>query len=96
MLFTFIYLFILVFMSFITMIIYGIDKRKAVREKERIPEKALLGMGFFGGSIGALFGMVLFAHKTKHIYFWILNILYLIIHLVILALIIYLEIKFLW
>lgn len=93
MIFTFAYLFAVVLMSFITMIIYGADKRRAVKEKRRIPEKALFGMSFFGGALGSLFGMTLFSHKTKHIYFWILNSLFLLLQIIVLVLLIYLEIK---
>lgn len=46
--------------------LYGMDKRKAIRNKWRIPEKTLLGVAFLGGSIGALVGMRVFHHKTKH------------------------------
>lgn len=44
---------------------YGIDKRKAVKDKWRIPEKTLLLLAVFGGSIGALLGMRIFHHKTR-------------------------------
>lgn len=44
---------------------YGIDKRKAVKDKWRIPEKTLLLLAVFGGSIGALLGMHAFHHKTR-------------------------------
>lgn len=44
---------------------YGIDKRKAVKDKWRIPEKTLLLLAVFGGSAGALLGMRLFHHKTR-------------------------------
>ena len=53
---------------------YGKDKSAAKRHKWRTPEKLLLGMGFFGGAVGALAGMLLFRHKTKHWYFWAVNI----------------------
>ncbi len=96
MLYTFIYLFLILLMSFISLIIYGIDKRKAVRGQNRVPEKALFGLGFFGGAVGSLFGMILFSHKTKHVYFWILNILFLIIQIILLLVIAFVEIKFLW
>lgn len=46
--------------------LYGMDKRKAIRNKWRISEKTLLGVAFLGGSIGALVGMRVFHHKTKH------------------------------
>ena len=42
------------------------DKKKARRSAWRIPEATLLGIAAIGGSIGAMVGMVLFRHKTKH------------------------------
>ena len=68
-------------MSVIAFILYGVDKRKAKKEMWRIPEAVLLGWGFFGGAIGALCGMKVFRHKTKHWYFWVVNILGLILHI---------------
>ncbi len=53
---------------------YAADKSKAKKGAWRIPEKVLLGLGFLGGSIGALLGMKLLRHKTKHWYFWAVNI----------------------
>ena len=44
----------------------GIDKRKAIKGKWRIPEKTLFGLALAGGSIGGIAGMQLFRHKTKH------------------------------
>ncbi|MBR3786474.1 MAG: DUF1294 domain-containing protein [Firmicutes bacterium] len=52
--------------------LYGIDKRKAVKDQWRIPEATLLGVAFVGGSIGAWAGMQVFRHKTKHWKFKIL------------------------
>ena len=60
-------------MSMIAFILYGVDKRKAKKEMWRIPEAVLLNFGFFGGAIGALLGMKMFRHKTKHWYFWFFN-----------------------
>ena len=68
-------------MSIVAFILYGVDKRKAKREAWRIPEAVLLGWGFFGGAIGALCGMKVFRHKTKHWYFWAVNILGLVLHI---------------
>lgn len=56
----------LVIMNAAAFFLYGMDKRKAIRNKWRIPEKTLLGVAFLGGSIGALAGMRVFHHKTKH------------------------------
>ena len=45
------------------------DKQKARRGVWRIPEATLLGIAVFGGSIGAIIGMYLFRHKTRHLKF---------------------------
>lgn len=45
---------------------FGIDKAKAKRGKWRTPEKTLIGMAVLGGSVGALIGMGIWHHKTKH------------------------------
>lgn len=45
------------------------DKRKAKQGAWRIPETTLLGLAIAGGSIGAIAGMHLFRHKTKHLKF---------------------------
>lgn len=47
----------------------GIDKKKAIRHKYRIPEKTLFLIALLGGSAGSILGMQLFRHKTKHWYF---------------------------
>lgn len=60
--------------SIIAFCFYAVDKKKAKKGAWRIPEKVLLGLGFLGGSIGALLGMKLLRHKTKHWYFWAVNI----------------------
>ena len=69
------YLAFLLVMSLIAIILYASDKKKAKLGAWRIPEKVLLGFGFFGGAIGGLFAMRTFRHKTKHWYFWVVNIL---------------------
>lgn len=69
------YLIFLFVMSMVAMILYQIDKVKAQKHQWRIKEATLLSFGFFGGAIGALLGMKLFRHKTKHWYFWAVNIL---------------------
>ena len=45
------------------------DKIKAKRGAWRIPEATLMGAAAAGGSVGALAGMYLCRHKTKHIKF---------------------------
>ncbi len=46
-----------------------IDKKRAIKNKWRIPEKNLFIIAALGGSIGSIAGMHLFRHKTKHWYF---------------------------
>ncbi len=47
----------------------GIDKRKAVKGAFRVPEATLFVVALIGGSIGSLFGMYTFRHKTRKWYF---------------------------
>lgn len=56
----------LVLINLITFAAYGIDKRKAQKNAWRIKESTLLLLAAIGGSVGALLGMQLFRHKTKH------------------------------
>ena len=55
--------------NLLTFIVYGADKRRARKGKWRVPEKTLFLLPLLGGSIGALLGMRVFRHKTKHWYF---------------------------
>ena len=59
----------LLFMNLLTLVAYGMDKRKARKNEWRISEKTLLTLALIGGSIGALIGMFGFKHKTRHIKF---------------------------
>ena len=52
--------------NILTFLIFGADKWKAKRDKWRIPEDTLIWLAIAGGSVGALLGMYLFRHKTKH------------------------------
>ena len=52
-----------------TFIVYGADKRRARKGKWRVPEKTLFLLPMLGGSAGALLGMRVFHHKTRHWYF---------------------------
>ena len=56
----------LIGINVLTFLIYGADKWKAQRDKWRIPEDTLIWLAVAGGSVGALLGMNLFRHKTKH------------------------------
>lgn len=52
-------------------LLYGWDKRKAVRQQYRIPEKTLLLSALAAGGLGALLGGRVFHHKTRKWYFWL-------------------------
>ena len=56
--------------SVLAFLLFGIDKLRAKRRAWRIRESVLLGITLLGGSVGALLGMTLFHHKTRHWYFW--------------------------
>ncbi len=64
--FLLLYLLIINAAAFLLMLI---DKRRAQKNKWRIPEKTLFTTAILGGSIGALAGMYTFRHKTKHLSF---------------------------
>ena len=70
-----VFLAILAVGSVVSFLLYGIDKSKAKRRAWRIPEKVLLLWGFLCGAVGALAAMQIFRHKTKHDYFYLVNIL---------------------
>lgn len=58
-------------MSVIAFFMYGADKMFAVKDMRRISEAVLLLIALVGGSIGALLGMIVFRHKTRHLKFQI-------------------------
>ena len=62
----FVYLAIINAISFLLMLV---DKYKAKKNLWRIPERTLMGFVAIGGSLGALAGMYLVRHKTKHLKF---------------------------
>lgn len=49
--------------------IMGIDKRRAIEGRWRIPEKTFFIVSALCGSLGTFVGMYVFHHKTKHWYF---------------------------
>lgn len=76
----YIYLVIINAISFILMLL---DKYKARKNLWRIPEATLMGFAAAGGSIGALAGMYLVRHKTKHLKFTVGIPIFLFVHIVI-------------
>ena len=75
-----IYLFYLIALSVISLTLYGVDKLKAKNGGYRISEKILLLSSLLGGGAGGLIAMLLFRHKTKHWYFYLVNLVAIIAH----------------
>lgn len=55
----------LIIINIITFTAMWLDKRKAKKNKRRIPEKTLFILVMIGGGIGGIAGMYTFRHKTK-------------------------------
>ena len=62
-------------MSLATLVVYGIDKRRANLERNRISEKTLHILALIGGWPGAILGQRFFRHKTVkrrfRVVFWL-------------------------
>ena len=54
-----------VFMSLITLAVYGADKRNAQAGKRRVSERLLIALAACFGGVGAFIGMRVFHHKTR-------------------------------
>ncbi len=64
-----IFIIYLAIINVITFIVFGIDKKRAVNHKWRIPEATLFLLSILGGSFGGIIGMCLFRHKTRKFIF---------------------------
>ena len=56
----------LIIINLLTFFTFAADKSRAKRGAWRIPERTLFLLAALGGSPGALAGMYLFRHKTRH------------------------------
>ena len=74
-------LLLLVAVNLVSFTLYGLDKLKAKKGLWRIRESTLLLIAVLGGSMGALLGMEIFRHKTKHWQFKVLVPVFFILHL---------------
>lgn len=59
----------LVLINLYGFIIMFVDKRYAIKNKWRIPERRFFIVSLLLGSLGSFLGMQVFRHKTKHWYF---------------------------
>ena len=74
-------LLVLAILNLAAFALYGLDKLKAKKGLWRIRESTLLLVAALGGSLGALLGMEVFRHKTKHWKFRILVPVFLMLHI---------------
>lgn len=56
----------LVLLNGYTFLLMGYDKKRAQRNKRRVPEKRLFLLSALGGASGTGLGMKVWRHKTKH------------------------------
>jgi len=85
----------LIFITLVTFIFFGIDKRQAINEGIRIPEATLFFLTFICGTIGNLTGMVVFRHKISKKSFKIRILLIVIFQVMVIIIILYLEFVYL-
>ena len=77
----------LIAVNLLTMIVYGIDKYKAKKDKWRISKSTLLTLALIA-PWGAILGMLLFNHKTSKPKFKLVY-LFAVLHIVLICLIYY-------
>lgn len=65
-------LYLFIAWNLFVLFLYGLDKHKAVKAQWRIKEATLILSAFVFGGAGAMFGMVLFNHKTSKMKFRLL------------------------
>ena len=78
----------LVVINLIAFVLYGIDKKRAIRNEHRIRESALLWIARLGGAIGSWLGIKIFRHKSKHTKFRVIVPLWMIIWIAFIVLVV--------
>ena len=63
-------------------ILMGADKLFAISHKYRVKEATLLSLSLLGGSVGGFFGVLIFHHKIRKHYFFVVFLLSTITHMV--------------
>ena len=61
--------YILTAINILSFFLVLIDKKRAIRHQWRIPERTFFILAFLGGALGVYLGMILFRHKTRHVFF---------------------------
>ena len=84
-----IYVTAIILMSTLTYILMYVDKHNARHGGRRVPERVLFIFAFFGGAIGGTLAMKVLHHKSRRRQFVISFPLFVILHLVLTAYLIY-------
>ncbi len=80
----------LIIINIVTFVTFGVDKRKAKKDKWRISEQALVTLMVIGGAFGGYFGMEKFRHKTQKLKFKVARVISFITFVAIIGLAVYL------
>lgn len=56
----------LIYINIRTYSLFAVDKKHAVKKKERVPEKKMFKLMWLGGATGAGLAMLIYRHKTLH------------------------------
>lgn len=80
-----IYLLATVTCSLLAFVLFGLDKRRAVRDKPRVSERTLHILSVLGGWPGAHMARILFRHKTLKMSFRLVFLVIVAVHLAIIS-----------
>lgn len=75
---------------------FGIDKQRALQDRQRLPEAHLLWLALLGGAAGAIAGQQIFRHKTRKQPFRTLLIGAAVVNIVVAALVLSPEMRAYW
>lgn len=74
-------IFLYILLNAIPILLFGLDKYKAIKRKWRIPEHTLLTSALFG-PFGAMLSMFLFRHKIRNKKFILLISFFVLLHII--------------
>jgi len=91
--FAIVYFLAVIIMSLVAFAMCGIDKRRAKKNKRRVPERSLHLVALCGGWPGALAGQRVFRHKTQKLSFRIVFWLVVLLHFAVVGVVVYLMMQ---
>ncbi|MBQ9091359.1 MAG: DUF1294 domain-containing protein [Anaerotignum sp.] len=69
--------------NIIMYVLMAIDKRRAIKDKWRVPEKNFYILAVLGGGAGGLLAMMTVRHKTRHIDFILVYTITAVLHFIV-------------